>query len=124
MTGVQRFHRVLKDHLYIAPDRHQLLARPGADVLALEQNLAAGRLIQAGNAAPQRGLATSRFTNQPQRFARPQGQTDTVDSLVVFAGTHEYAFLDREVHLQVPHLKNRRLTVHAHGETSGSACQR
>ena len=54
-----------------------------ADILSIDQDAAAGHLVEAGDEVAQGGLAAARGADQRQPFARPDVQTDVVQDLVV-----------------------------------------
>ena len=54
-----------------------------ADVLPIDQDAAAGHLVEAGDEVAQGGLAAARRADQRQPFARPDIQADVVQHLVV-----------------------------------------
>ena len=89
----------------------------GRDVAPLEDDLAAGQLVQAHDAAPERRLAAARLAHEPERLARPHLEGDRVDGLHLrhVAADHAAA-LDREVLRDLARLEQRLV---AHDASSG-----
>ena len=83
LARVQRRVRVLEDHLHLAPQRHELLARACVTSVAAEAQRAAGRLEQPHDRARQRRLAAARLADEAERLALVQGERDVVDGMHV-----------------------------------------
>src|ERR1700730_6124148 len=66
----------LEDHGDAAPARRQLV-----DDLPINEHLAGGRLLQAGNDAQERGLSASRRSKQHHELAVARLQADAVDGI-------------------------------------------
>src|SRR5581483_1991656 len=81
LPRVQRRVRILEDHHHLAPHRPHLRTVEVRDVAALEDDLAAGRLEEPGDAARHRRLAAARFTHDTERLARLEREVDAVDGL-------------------------------------------
>ena len=91
-SRVQRAEGILKNYLEAAAAGAQFLAAQGGNVLALEHNPAGGRLDELDGGAPERGLATTALTHQPNRFARCDGEAHVIH------GAHEFADeLDKQI---------------------------
>src|SRR5690606_1330122 len=101
MARVQRLHRVLENHLYVAAQWLELTWRQLADVLPLEQDLSRAGFVQTRNAPPQCGLATTGPTNESQGFTWRDTEADTIHCAVKTRGAHEYTFTHRKVHFQI-----------------------
>ena len=80
-AGIQRGGRVLEDHGHHATDLHALLGGAVGHVLALEQHLAGGGLLQAAHHVGRSGLAAAGLTNDADGLARHQAQIHLVDRL-------------------------------------------
>src|SRR5262249_18712186 len=80
---VQRAVGVLEDHLHAPAQRDQVAPLHAVDVLAVEQDLAGGRLLQPQDAAAGRGLAAAALAHQAQRLAAADREVDAVDRLHV-----------------------------------------
>jgi hypothetical protein len=79
--GVPRVERgvgILEDHLDLAPQRAHLARPQVRDVMSLDHDLTAGRLVQPGQQAPGRGLAASRFADQAEGLSPGHRQVDPV----------------------------------------------
>ena len=102
-AGVERRVGVLEDHLHLAPHLAQLLALQLAQVLAIEEHLAAGGAIELQDGAAGGRLAAARFADQAQGLAALDRKVQPVNGAY---GAHltldDDAFRDREVHLQIP----------------------
>ena len=70
--------------------------KPG-DVLAVEDDLAVGRLEQLDHRAAERRLAAAGLADEPERLARAQRQVDAVDGVHLADAPLEDAGRDREV---------------------------
>src|ERR687898_2096557 len=91
---------VLEDHLHLAVERLALIALRLVDVLALEEHLAASRLVEPDQ-HPSRGrLATTGLADQAERLTLVDLQRDPVDRLKVHPA-------DPEVLLEVFDLEQR-----------------
>ena len=108
---VQAGVRVLEDHLDVTPQAAEAaLGEPG-DVLAAEQDPAAGRVGQPHDAARGRRLAAAALADQRQRLARMNRERDAVDR------AHDRA-VAVELLAQVLDAHDR-LVLHASSSTGG-----
>ena len=80
LPRIERAERILENHLHAAAKAAQGRIWKSRDILAFEANLARCRLGDAQEAARQCGLAAAALTDQPDRFARADGEVDAVDS--------------------------------------------
>jgi hypothetical protein len=71
------------------------------------EDLAAGRVDGAQDAARGGGLAAARFADQAQRLALVQGEVDPVDGADMTDGALEEALGDGEEFLEAAHLEQR-----------------
>ena len=76
---VQRGERVLEHHPHGGTGAAQRFRRQGAEVAAVEQRHAAGRLLQPQKGAAQGGLAAAGFPDERHGFARRDREVDAVD---------------------------------------------
>src|SRR4051794_13702896 len=107
---VERRVRVLEDHLEPAPELAQLAALDVRDVLAVERDRAAGRLVEAHDRAARRALAAARLAHEPQRLALAEREGDAVDRAhVADVALADHALGDAEPDLEVLHLEQRLL---------------
>ncbi len=79
VPGVQRRVRVLEDHLEVAAGFPHPSGGPVGDVLAVEQDGAAGGFEQPGDQAARGRLAAAGLADQPQRLAGSDREVDAVD---------------------------------------------
>ena len=79
VARVERCERILEDHLHPAPQRAQRALREVRDVLAVKEDPAAGRLIEAQDGSADGRLAAARLTDEPERLAALDRQADAVD---------------------------------------------
>ena len=102
VTWVERRVRILEDHLHPAPQRAELALAQVGDVDAVEDDLARGRVVEAQQRAPDRGLAAPGLSDEPEGLAALDVDRDAVDRLHVadVAVEHDPA-ADREPDLQV-----------------------
>jgi hypothetical protein len=80
---VQRAVGVLEDHLDLLAQRKHLALGELGHVLALEDHLAGGRVVEPGDDPARRRLAAPRLAHQPERSAAGHGERDAVDGLDV-----------------------------------------
>ncbi len=81
LARVERSVGVLEDHLHLAADRrHGGEAEPG-DVLPVDEHLAAGGAVDAGDGLGDRGLAAAGFAHQPHHLAALDREADAVDGM-------------------------------------------
>jgi hypothetical protein len=80
-TRVERGVRVLEHHLDLATHGFHARATGFQDVLPVEQDLTGGRLRQSGNRARRRRLARTGLSDERERLAGVQRETDTADGL-------------------------------------------
>ena len=66
-----------------------LVGRQRRDVLALDEDGAGGRALEAGDHAQDRGLAAARGAEQRDELALVEGEVDALDDLVVLEGLGE-----------------------------------
>jgi hypothetical protein len=78
VPGVERGVGVLEDHLDLAPYRAHLARPHMGDVVSVDHDLAAGRLVEPGQQAPGGGLAAPRFADQAEGLPLGHGQVDSV----------------------------------------------
>ena len=77
-AGVQRGIRILKDHLHaLAVGLHV----GGGDVVAVEYDFSAGRLVEAHDGAPDGGFAAAGLAHQAHRLALLHLEGHAVDRL-------------------------------------------
>jgi hypothetical protein len=112
-SRVQRAEGVLENHLEAAAAGAQFFAAQGGNVFTLEHNPAGGRLDELDGGAPERGLATTALTHQPNRFARRDGEAHAIHGAHEFLRPAKQALCDREVDLEVLDFEK----VHARWET-------
>src|SRR3954467_5339692 len=114
VSRVQRRKRILEHHLHAPADGPHLLLAQLGDVAPLEEDLPAGRLVQAQARAGDRGLAAAGLADEADRLAALDRQRDVVHGTDVadVAIQHEPA-LDREPDLQVLDLDERPASVRA-----------
>src|SRR4051812_963470 len=122
LARVERRVRVLEDHLDLAPERLQLLAREARDVAALVLDRAARRVEQAGDEARRGALAAAGLPHDPERLALGDVERDAVDRVhgTDLALDHDAA-RDREVLDEILYAYER--LAHA-GSSSSSTCSR
>src|SRR5215211_2400555 len=80
---------VLEDHLHLAVERLALIALRLVDVLALEEHLAARRLVEPDQHPSCGRLATTGLADQTERLALVDLQLDSVDRLQVLTAYPE-----------------------------------
>ena len=110
VARVERGERVLEHHLHPPPQRPQLRLAQVRDVGALEQDAAAGRLVQPEHRASDGRLSAPRLADEPDGLAALDRERDAVDRLdVADVAVEEHAALDREPDAEVVQLDERRL---------------
>ena len=115
VARVQRGVRVLEDHLHPLPQRPQLALAHVRDVGAVEEDRAAGGLVQAQQRPADRRLAAARLADEPERLAALDRQRDAVDRLhVADVPVHDDPAPDREPDLEILDLDERVAAVRAH----------
>ena len=121
VARVERRERVLEDHLHPPPQRLELALAERGDVLAVEDDPARGRLVQAEERPPDRRLAAARFADEAERLAAADLEADAVDRADVadVAVEHDPG-LDREVDLEVLDLDE--VAVAAAHPTAAARC--
>ena len=97
---IERGVRVLKDDLHVAPASAQGFWRQTQQVLAVEQELAAGRLDQAQHGARERRLAATGFADDADGLAACLGKAHAVHGI-------DPPALDRKMLDQVLDLQDR-----------------
>ena len=103
-TRVKRGVGILKDNLHITAQRLHLAAVGLEDVLALEEYLASGGLLQPQHRAPSSRLPAAALSHQPQRLATAHVETYVIHRFHRgHRATHD-APLDGEVLFEVAHL--------------------
>ena len=107
---VQRRVRILEDDLDVSPDGPHLPALEAGDVLALEHDLAGGRLEQLDDGPSEGRLAATRLSDDAERLAGLHRQVDAVHRLHLPDRVLEEARLDREV-LDEPFDPEERVAV-------------
>ena len=80
---VQRGLGVLEDHLHLPVEDLALVALRLVDVLAPEDHLAAGGLVEPDQDPPGRGLAAARLADEAEGLALVDGERDPIHRLQV-----------------------------------------
>ncbi len=125
-TGVEGRVRVLEDHLDVAADRLEGPAGQPGDVLALEQDGAGRRALQAAEQLRDRRLAAARLPDDAEGLAPAEGEVDAVDGLHRADLLPEQDALGEGVVLDQPGHFEDRLSGHGHPGTpsrSGRRCR-
>jgi hypothetical protein len=107
-SRIERRERVLEDDLHLAPEPAQLRRAKGANIHAVEANIAARRLDQAENRTPGRGLAAARLPDQAKCLTRSDIERHPVNGADSARLTTEQAALDGEVLDEIVHRQERR----------------
>jgi hypothetical protein len=76
---VERGERILEDDLHAPPQRAQLALTQVRDVLAVEHDPSAGRLVKPQQRPADGRLAATRLADEPERLAAADRQIDAVD---------------------------------------------
>ena len=85
LSGVQRSVGILEDDLHILAQRLHIARVQLCDILAVEDDLAGGRLNQAQNTAARRGFAAAGFTDHAKGLAFFDGKGDVVHRMELAA---------------------------------------
>ena len=101
----QRGEGVLEDDLHLAAHLEPARGRGRGQVLALEDHLAAGRLLQLQDRAAKRRLAAARLADQAERLAEFERKAHAVDRLHLGDDPAQETAPHGEVLLQVPDFK-------------------
>src|SRR5512133_165652 len=110
---VQRRERVLEDHLHPAAKSPDGSLAPLSDVLAIEEDSASGRLVEAQDRAADGRFSAPGFADEPERLAPLDLQRDVVHRLdVADVAVQQDPALDREVDLQVLERNQRPVLTH------------
>src|SRR4029079_18646675 len=107
LARVQARVGVLEDHLHLAAQRPQLARAELADPLAVEDDVAGGRLEQPHDAAAERRPAAAGLADETERLALGDAQRDVVHRVHARHLPREHALPDREVLLQALDLDQR-----------------
>src|SRR6478735_6495167 len=117
---VERAVGVLEDHLHLTAQRSHVSTRQRADVGALELDGAVGQVVEPGQAARERGLATAGLADESQGLARVDLEADVVDRLEeLLVAVEEGRGADREVLLHVRGTEQRLGGTHGHAIAPG-----
>ena len=109
---VQRGVGVLEDHLQVAAHLAHLATVELRQVLALEDHLAGGRLVELQDGATGRGLAATGLAHQTERLTLLDVEGDAVDGLDrADLALEDDPLGQREVHHQVLDLEQRLLPL-------------
>src|SRR6266700_2037621 len=113
---VERSKRVLKDDLHVAAQPTQLGRRRAQNVLVVEAYAPGGWLDQTQDHPSQRGLATARLADQPERLTGLDIQRHPVDRAYLALGFAEHAVvglvdLDQVADGEQGHGRNYKLPV-------------
>ena len=76
---IERGVGILEDHLHLLAYAGHLGARERGEVRAGEQDLAAGRIVEAEHEAAERGLAAAGLADDCERLAAAHVEGDTID---------------------------------------------
>ncbi len=100
---VQRGIGVLEDDLQLAAPGPHLLAREAVDALAVDADLAGGRVDQLEDRLAGGRLAAAALADEPQGLALGDVEGDAVDRMDLPDGALQQPLLDREVLDQPPY---------------------
>src|SRR5438105_1721360 len=121
---VQRGVGVLKDDLQLAAIGAHLAPRQLVDALAIDADLAGGRLDQFEDRLARGRLAAAAFADEAQGLALRDVERDTVDRMHLSDGLLQDPFLDREMLDEVAHRQERRIrsraSRHGHARATSS----
>ena len=113
---VQAAARILEDDLHVTTNAPHVGSTLPEYILALKEHLSRGGLLKRQDRAPHRGLAAARLTHQPQRLAATNLERHAVNRLVLTNHPLQYTLANREMHVQIAHIKDDWLfTVHFRG---------
>jgi hypothetical protein len=119
LARVERRERVLEHHLHLAPQRLELLALCGGDVVTVEAELPFGGVDQAHDGPRHRRLPAARLPHQADGLALGDGQGHVVHRVdPCHLAVHDEALLDRKEHLQVLDVDERPAVVGAHAAST------
>src|SRR5205807_2043413 len=104
---VERSVGILEDDLHVAAQRAQRAAGQGGDVLAVEPDLAGGRLDQPQDAAPGGRFAATRFADEAQGLAGIDLEARPIDRMHPLDLAREQPALHRVVLDQLPDAQQR-----------------
>src|SRR5687768_16207718 len=114
LCWVERFVRILKDHLYFLTDRLALPVVGMGDILAFKDNIPIGRFFMSHQRERQRGFATSTFTNEGDHLTAAQLQIHIVHRMHEFVIVGKPAwFASLKIFLQVLYFENEILAYKA-----------
>ena len=97
---IERRIRILENYLSMPAARAQLRTIQLRQVLAIEHDLAGGRLDQPQNAFTDRGLAAAGLAHQTQRFAGGDRKRHPVHRLDMASHPPKHALVNRKVNLK------------------------
>ena len=98
---VERGVWVLKNDLHIAPCDLELAWLHRENISSFELHGAASRFDQPQHGPSHRGLAATRFTHQPKRFAFSDEETDIIHRFYVVDNTLKQACAHGEIFHQI-----------------------
>ena len=102
VARVERRERVLEDHLHAPAKRSHARLVERREVLPVEDDAPAGRLVEQEHRAAERRLAAARLADEAERLAAADREADAVDRLdVADVAVEQEPALDREVDLEV-----------------------
>ena len=120
---VERRVRILEHHLHPLAQRPQLRLAEVCDVLAVEDDRATGRLVQAQQGPPDGRLAAAGLADEAERLAPLDRQRDAVDRLDVSdVPVEQEAAADRKPDPEVIDLDEARTVRHAASPPSRERC--
>ena len=109
VARVQRGERILEDHLHAPPERTHIPFAELRDVLPVEDDATAGRVVEAQDRSADGRLPAAGLAHEPERLAALDRQRDAVHRLDVADVPVEHdAALDREPDPQVVQLDQVR----------------
>jgi hypothetical protein len=101
VARVERFGRILKDHLQVAPVGFETAGRDPGDVGVFEFDAAGGGFEETDHGFADGGFAAARFPDETQRLAWLDGQRHPVHGAAPGGGAGKDSTADGEVDLQV-----------------------
>ena len=106
MTRIQRFSRILKNHLHLAANRIQLSSPKMGDIAAFKLDPTIGGIQQSRGRLGQGRLSATGLPDQAHCLTFVDGQGNPINRFAGTDGTQEDPAFHRKVHLQIFDFEN------------------
>src|SRR5690606_8080391 len=117
-AGVEGSERILENDLHFLAKRPQVARFHGIHAAAVENDVAARRMVQPQDGAAEGRLAAAGLAHEPESFPFADGEGHIVYRAHMADDAADQSLLDREIFFQIPDFHQRLVFQFIHGARS------